>query len=83
MAVRRRALIERICRTLCEIHALSADELHEGKPMWEIYRDQAERIMDGSGIRALVGVVRNAADDRATPERVRQELKGALEAFGA
>ncbi len=51
--------------------------------MWEFYRDEAERITEGSGIRALVGVVRNAADDPATPEKVRQELKGALEAFGA
>jgi hypothetical protein len=81
MGVRRRPLQERVCRALCEFHGNPQDTKFEAKPMWESYRAEAEQIIEGSGIVAFLGVVREAMDDPSMPTKMRENLKGALAAF--
>lgn len=81
MPIRRRPLIERVCRVLCRLRGEPADILFEGKPKWESYRGHAREVIEGSGIVAFVGMVRDAAADPAMPEGVRGNLAGALAAF--
>ncbi len=81
MGVRRRPLLERVCRALCDIHGNPQNTTYEGKPMWESYRAEAGQIIESSGIVAFLGVVREAAEDSSTPHKLRENLKGALAAF--
>lgn len=81
MVVRRRPLVERVCRSLCAYHGDAADTRFEGKAMWESYMDEAALIIDGAGVPAFLAVVRETVEDAAMPEKLRANLTGALEAF--
>lgn len=49
--------------------------------MWQSYQREAEEIIEGSGILAFVGVVRDATADPAMSDNVCENLLGALAAF--
>jgi len=81
MALRRRPLAERVCRSLCAYHGNAPDTRFEGKAMWESYADEARQIIDGAGIIAFLAVVRVVAQNPSLTEKLRADLLGALEAF--
>lgn len=81
MALRRRPLVERVCRALCAFHGNAPDTRFEGKAMWESYTEEARHIIDGAGIVAFLAVVGEVAEDPSLSEKLRADLFGALEAF--
>lgn len=72
------AMLERICRALCQVHGNPTDTRFQGKSMWESYRREARAAIDASGIEELLDSVRYMAKAQNVPIDLRLELAAAL-----
>lgn len=72
------AMLERMCRALCQAHGNPTDVRFQGKPMWECYRREARAALDASGIEELLESVRFVSKAQGISDELREELTEAL-----